>query len=142
MDRTRLNPAGHWTWRSPAYSTLSQGWRAGPVVWVGGQVALDEGGRVVAPGDIAGQTRAVYQAIERVLGEAGGTLADVVKINSYYVLDPKDPDFDRQWEAMARARQEFFPENGPCGTGIPVSSLVYPGLLIEVEAVAVLRGPA
>ena len=47
-------------------------------------------------------------------------------------------EFDEFWRRMAAARREFFPNEGPCGTGVIVSSLVYPGLLIEVECVAVI----
>lgn len=140
MDRQRLMPEWAYTWRTGAYSTLSHGWRAGPIVWIGGQVALDEHAQVVAPGDMGGQTRYVYRAIEGLLKEAGATLADVVKITTFLLLDPADPAFDATWEEMAEARKEFFPEPGPCGTGVAVAALRYPGLLIEVEAVAVIGG--
>jgi 2-iminobutanoate/2-iminopropanoate deaminase len=139
MDRQRLKPAWTYAWRSDAYSSLSHGWRVGPFVWIGGQVALDDHSQVVHPGDMAGQTRYVYRAIEGLLHEAGATLADVVKLNTYLALDPADPEFDAKWEAMADVRKEFFPEVGPCTTGVPVSGLRYPGLLIEVEATAVIQ---
>ena len=137
MDRQRLMPAGHWTWRGSQWSTISQGWRVGDLVFVGGQVALDDGGRVIAPGDIEVQTREVYRAIERVLHEAGAELRDVVKITSYLVTDAEGEAYDDFWRKMAAVRREFFPGEGPCGTGVIVPALVYPGLLIEVEAIAV-----
>lgn len=140
MDRQRLMPEWAYAWRTAAYSTMSHGWRVGPLVWIGGQVALDPEANVVAPGDMAGQTRYVYRAIEGLLAEAGATLRDVVKITTYLALDPADPQFDEKWEAMAEARKEFFPADGPCATGIAVSALRYPGLLVEVEAVAVIAG--
>jgi len=138
MDRQRLMPRGHWGWRGEQWSTISQGWRVGNLVFVGGQVALDERGEVIGPGDIQAQTRAVYQAIESVLREAGAELSDVVKINSFLVTEAEGEAFDEFWRRMAAARREFFPSEGPCGTGVIVSSLVYPGLLIEVECVAVI----
>jgi enamine deaminase RidA (YjgF/YER057c/UK114 family) len=107
-------------------------------VFVGGQVALDETGAIIGPGDIAEQTRAVYRAIRRVLREAGGDLSDIVKITSFLVTDAEGEAYDDFWRQMAGARREFFPENGPCGTGVIVSRLLYPGLLIEVECVAVI----
>lgn len=119
MDRQRLMPDWAYGWRTAAYSTMSHGWRTGPLVWIGGQVALDPEAKVVAPGDMAGQTRYVYRAIERLLGEAGATMRDVVKITTYLALDPADPQFDGKWEAMAEVRKEFFPENGPGATGSP-----------------------
>jgi 2-iminobutanoate/2-iminopropanoate deaminase len=138
MDRQRLMPRGHWGWRNEAWSTLSQGWRAGNLVFVGGQVALDERGQIIGPGDIEAQTRAVYTAIDAVLREAGAQLSDVVKINSFLVTDAEGEAYDEFWRKMARVRREFFPGEGPCGTGVIVSNLVYPGLLIEVECVAVI----
>jgi 2-iminobutanoate/2-iminopropanoate deaminase len=139
MDRQRLMPEWAYAWRSDAYATLSHGWRVGPFVWIGGQVALDNQARVVHPGDMGGQTRYVFRAIEGLLKEAGATMADVVKINSFIALDPADPEFDTKWEQMAAARREFFPELGPCTLGVPVPGLRYPGLLIEVDAMAVMR---
>ena len=138
MERQRLMPPNHWGWRGDQWSTISQGWRAGNLVFVGGQVALDEHGEIIGPGDIAQQTRAVYRAIERVLGEAGAELGDVVKINTFLVTDAEGEAYDEFWRQMAGARREFFPDAGPCGTGVIVKRLVYPGLLIEVECVAVI----
>ena len=138
MDRQRLMPSHHWGWRGPQWSTISQGWRAGDLVFVGGQVALDEQGRIIGPGDIAEQTRAVYRAIEKVLHVAGAELSDVVKITSFLVTDAEGEAYDEFWRQMAGARREFFPDEGPCGTGVIVQRLVYPGLLIEVECVAVI----
>jgi len=138
MDRQRLMPAHHWGWRGEQWSTIAQGWRVGDLVFVGGQVALDEDGEIIGPGDIAAQTRAVYLAIQRVLREAGGELSDVVKINTYVVTDAEGEEFDEFWRRMVAVRREFFPKDGPCGTGVVVSQLVYPGLLIEVECIAAI----
>jgi enamine deaminase RidA (YjgF/YER057c/UK114 family) len=41
---------------------------------------------------------------------------------------------------MTAVRMEFLPDPGPCGTGVRVDGLMYPDLLIEVEAIAVLDG--
>jgi len=141
MDRERLEPAGHWTWRGgPAWGPIAQGWRVGNMVFVGGQVAIDDRGQVIAPGDIETQTRECYQNIERVLQRAGATLQDVVKITSFLVWpgEPGGPAFDEFWVRMATVRASFFPGDGPCGTGVIVKALVYPGLVVEVEAIAVI----
>ena len=145
MDRERLEPAGHWTWRGgPAWGPIAQGWRVGNMVFVGGQVAVDEQGQVIAPGDIEVQTREVYRNIDRVLQRAGASLRDIVKITSYLVYDgePVGDAFDEFWVRMATVRASFFPADGPCGTGVIVKSLVYPGLVVEVEAIAVIPDAA
>jgi enamine deaminase RidA (YjgF/YER057c/UK114 family) len=141
MDRERLEPTGHWTWRGgAAWGPIAQGWRVGNLVFVGGQVAVDERGQVIAPGDIEVQTRECYRNIEKVLQRAGAGLRDVVKITSFLVYDgePDGPAFDDFWVRMATVRASFFPGDGPCGTGVIVKSLVYPGLVVEVEAIAVI----
>jgi enamine deaminase RidA (YjgF/YER057c/UK114 family) len=145
MERKRLEPAGHWTWRGgPAWGPIAQGWRVGNLVFVGGQVAVDDHGHVIAPGDIEVQTREVYQNIARVLREAGASLRDVVKITTYLVWDGEleGPAFDEFWVRMATVRASFFPGDGPSGTGVIVRSLVYPGLVVEVEAIAVITDEA
>jgi enamine deaminase RidA (YjgF/YER057c/UK114 family) len=145
MDRERLEPSGHWTWRGgPAWGPIAQGWRVGNTVYVGGQVAVDEHGQVIAPGDIETQTRECYRNIENVLARAGGSLQDVVKITSFLVWpgEPAGPEFDDFWVRMATVRASFFPGDGPCGTGVIVKALIYPGLVIEVEAIAVLSAAA
>src|SRR5256885_15924172 len=101
--RRRIMPQRHWDWSIPV--PLSQGWRVGNLVFVGGQVALDERGEVIGPGDIQAQTRAVYQAIESVLREAGAELSDVVKINSFLVTEAEGEAFDAFWRRMAAARR-------------------------------------
>ena len=140
MDRQRLMPDWAYGWRTEAYAKLSHGWRVGPLVWIGGQVALDPDGNVMHPGDMAAQTRYCYEAIERLLHEAGATYADVVKLNTFMALDPKDPSFDEVWEQMSAVRAEFVVDPGPATLGVPVPGLRYPGLLVEVDAMAVIGG--
>ena len=110
MDRQRLMPAHHWGWRGEQWSTIAQGWRVGNLVFVGGQVALDEDGEIIGPGDIAAQTRAVYLAIQRVLREAGAELSDVVKINYLVVTDAEGEEYDEFWRQMARSAASSSPK--------------------------------
>jgi 2-iminobutanoate/2-iminopropanoate deaminase len=134
--RRRLMPGGHWDWHVP--TPFSQGWRVGSLVFVGGQLALDENGEVLAPGNIETQTRIVFTNVTRVLEDAGATWNDVVKLNTFYVFEGDGPDAQDFWTKMTNVRMEFLPDPGPCGTGVRVDGLMYDGLLIEVEAVAVV----
>ena len=135
-DAQRLMPAGHWDWSIPV--PFSQGWRCGDLVFVGGQISADERGRTLGVGDIAVQTRNVFENIRRVLAEAGAEMKHIVKFNTFYVFEGEGDEIREFWEAMTRVRMEFFEEPGPCGTGVRVSGLAYPDLLIEVEAIAYL----
>ncbi len=118
-----------------------QGWAVedAKLVFVGGQISSDDKGQTIGVGDIAAQTRNVFNSIRAVLNEAGADMKDIVKLNTYYVFDGADDELTQYWEDMTNVRLEFFAEPpGPCGTGIRVAGLAYPDLLIEVEAIAVV----
>ena len=139
MKRTRIMPAGHWDWSMPV--KFSQGWSIeGEVRWVivGGQISADEQGRTIGPGDIALQTRNVFESIKRVLAEAGATMADIVKLNTYYVFEGRGDQIREFWEQMTKVRMEYIADPGPAATAVRVMGLAYPDLLIEVEAIAVV----
>ena len=80
--------------------------------------------------DIAAQTRAVLQNIDRNLRRAGASLADVVDVTSFLV---NMNDFAGYNQAYA----EFFqPENGPTRTTVAVHQLPHPDLVVEIKVVA------
>jgi enamine deaminase RidA (YjgF/YER057c/UK114 family) len=136
VNRRRLMPPGHWDWHIP--TPFSQGWRVGPLIFVGGQLSLDESGAVVGAGDIEVQTRNVFENIGRVLADAGADWSDVVKLNTYYVFEGDPADAQEYWSRMTEVRMQFLADPGPCGTAVRVEGLMYNGLLIEVEAIAVV----
>jgi 2-iminobutanoate/2-iminopropanoate deaminase len=135
--KQRLMPENHWDWHTAV--PLSQGWRAGDFVFVGGQVSADERGNPIGAGDIEVQTRNVYANIEKVLREAGAAWSDVVKLNTYYVCGPRENP-KALWERMTKVRLEFLPNPGPAATAVRVAGLMYSELLIEAEAIAYLPG--
>jgi enamine deaminase RidA (YjgF/YER057c/UK114 family) len=134
--RRALAPADHWDWHVP--TPFAQGWAVGPLVFTGGQLSADSEGNVIGRGDIAVQTRNVFQNLQRVLEEAGATWEDVVKLNTYYVYDGAPEDAQRFWEQMSAVRFEFLPKQGPAATAVRVAGLMYDGFLIEAEAVAIV----
>jgi 2-iminobutanoate/2-iminopropanoate deaminase len=137
FEPQRIMPADHWDWTIP--TSFSQGWRIGPWVFVGGQVARDAAGRIVGPGDIGEQTRCVFENIGKVLTDAGAAFSDIVKLNTYYVYDGEEADAGPFWEAMTRVRMGYLPTPGPAATAVRVAGLAWPGQLIEVEALAYVR---
>ena len=128
-------PAGHWDWSMPV--TLSQGWRLGDLVVVGGQISADAKGRTVG-GDLETQTRNIMAFIGRVLHEAGAGFADVVKQNVYYVVDEQSPPAAETLRRIDAVQAEYFGAPGPVTTETPVSGLAYEGLLLEIDAFAVV----
>ena len=83
---------------------FSRAVRIGNIVAIGGTTA-GSGGKPVAIGDPAAQTRAILEIIERALADAGASLKDVIRTRTYLV------DIARQsvrsglawrWESTAR----------------------------------------
>ena len=126
-QRKAHNPAWPWT----ENFRISQAVQVGDTIYVSGQGPLDSGGQLVGEGDMAAQSRQVFANIRAVLAEAGATMDDVVKITSFIT------DTGRYAE-YAAARAEAFPNHAPASSTVTVADLVLPGMLVEVEAIAVL----
>lgn len=108
------------------------------MVFLAGQVAVDSDGELVGEGDLAAQVEQVYLNLAVALEAAGATFADVAKLTCYLV-DYKPEDFPLFMEGRDRAvRKLGIAEPLPPFTGIGVAALAGPGLLVEIEAVAVL----
>src|SRR5262245_4694428 len=90
--------------------------RAGNYVFIRGQTAFDERGRLVGVGDARAQAEQACENIKRMVGLAGGTLADIVKIVVYVT--------DRAHRAAAYpVIRRYFSSVWPCGTGYVVPGL-------------------
>jgi 2-iminobutanoate/2-iminopropanoate deaminase len=103
----------------------------GKLVFVAGQVALDADGNIVGEGDIVAQTRQVMENIRVGLEAAGASFADVVKIVNY-ITDVNE------FSKMAAVRREYLREPHPTSTLVEVQALMFPELMIEIEAMAVI----
>jgi 2-aminomuconate deaminase len=85
--------------------------------------------------DIREQTRAVISNISDILRDVGASLADLVQVTTYLV---NMNDFGGYNEIYA----SYFDETGPTRTTVAVHQLPHPHLLIEMQAVAILRKEA
>jgi enamine deaminase RidA (YjgF/YER057c/UK114 family) len=103
--------------------------RIGDLLVVSGQVPLDAQMRVVAPGDLAAQTRYVFDSIGRLLEAAGGTFDDVVDVIAF----TQDA---RQIGTVLDVARSYFDRDYPAWTiGSFLGSYV-PGVLVSVQAIA------
>ena len=103
----------------------------GRLVFIAGQVSADKSGAVVGKGDFRAQSKQVFENLKAAVEAAGGTLADVAKINVYAT------DLS-QLAAMREVRQQYFTGNPPASTLIQVVALARPEYLLEIEAVLVI----
>ncbi|GAA4060406.1 MULTISPECIES: RidA family protein [Actinomadura] len=111
---------------------ISQAIRAGGFVHVSGQAGIDEHGRTVSD-DFLEQGRQAFRNIERVLKEAGLSIADVVKVGIFVT------DMAAHLDDVIRLREEFLARPYPADTLLEVSSLAQPDWQIEVEVTALDR---
>ena len=100
-------------------------------IFVSGVTARDAAGRIAGVGDLATQTRQVFENLQLILAEAGATLADVVRVVTY--LRQMD-----DYPAMHSVRRQYWPDHAPASTTVEVSRLFDPAQLIEVEVTAVV----
>ena len=105
MAKTRIMPSDHWDWSMPV--KFSQGWKVGNLIFVGGQISADNRGRTIGKGDIATQTRNVFEHIRTVLRAAGADLSDIVRLNTYYHHSGDGAEVTRFWEEMTKVRMEY-----------------------------------
>lgn len=129
--REELDPG--WAW--DAEFPLSQGLKLNNFVFLSGQVALDRDGNVIGENDLGAQSRHIFKNIKSILAQGGASLADVIKLTTFFTVDITDHEVVKGY---FDARREFFGDLRPCSTGVQVSQLVDAKLLLEIEAIALL----
>ena len=117
----------------------SQAVRTGPgeLLFLAGQVAVDNDGNPVGRGDMVAQTVQVFKNLGGVLDSVGASFSNVVEFTTYLVGRGAVQPF-------LQARTELFPElfpksEFPPNTLLIVSGLVRPELLVEIKAIAALQ---
>ena len=130
-EKKFINPEG--MVRPGAYTPVVAT-RGGKTLYVAGQVAQDEKGDIVGPGDLAAQAEQVYKNVGLALKGAGATFNDLVKI-TVYVVNMKPEHRDLMGQVRARHVNKDSP---PASTLVGVQALAKPEYLVEVEAIAVV----
>ncbi|MDH3214160.1 MAG: RidA family protein [Myxococcales bacterium] len=105
----------------------------GKLVFVSGQVALDRDLKLVGGGDVAAQAEQALRNLGSSLRAAGASPSDVTMLRTY-IVDYR-PEFGAQ---LAPHFGRFFAGRPPASTQVGVQALAAPGLLIEIEAIAVI----
>ncbi|WP_030174156.1 RidA family protein [Spirillospora albida] len=130
MERTAVNPV---TW------SLEMGFNQGEVVsghtrtlYCSGQTATDGDGKPRHDGDMAAQLALSIDNLEAVLGEAGMSLANLVRLNVYTTdVDVLFPNYGVLAARLGAAGA------APPTTMLGVTRLALPTLMVELEGTAV-----
>jgi len=110
--------------------TYSPAIRAGNTIYLAGQIPLLPTTGEMVGDDIGQQINQVFQNMQAVCQAAGGSLADIVKLNIYLT---ELSDFPYVNQVMAK----FFSQPYPARTTVEVSALPK-GAKIEIDAIMIL----
>ncbi|ARU60857.1 enamine deaminase RidA [Tumebacillus avium] len=105
--------------------------RSARTIYVSGQVPLNKEGQLVGAGDLAAQTRQVFENIKSALEAAEVSFDDVVKL-TFFVTDIA------QMQAVREVRDQYINRvNPPASSAVEVRKLIRDDMMIEIEAIAV-----
>jgi enamine deaminase RidA (YjgF/YER057c/UK114 family) len=129
MEKRQINP---WTWQDEL--GFSQAWRldgAQTLILLAGQSSVAADGTLVGEGDFEAQARQTFANLRTVLAHCGAQLESIYKLVVYLTNIANLPTYER-------IVAEVLPGPKPVGTALEVSALATPGMMIEIDATAVL----
>jgi 2-iminobutanoate/2-iminopropanoate deaminase len=109
----------------------AQAVKVGDTIYLSGQVSHDDKGNIIGRGDMEAQMRQAYANIQKVLGQYGATMDNIVDEILFVT------DMDTAFAAAARCRHDIF-SGLPvvASTIVQIQRLAFPDLLIEIKCVA------
>jgi 2-iminobutanoate/2-iminopropanoate deaminase len=103
------------------------------MIFIAGQTAFDDKGKLVSPGNFEAQAEVIFQNLKAYIEELGGSMSDIVKLTNYLT------NID-DLKAFIKIRNKYVnTKQPPAATTIEVSKLFAEGLVLEVEAVVVIK---
>ena len=108
----------------------------GQLLFIAGQVAIDEHNQLVGEGDFNAQMEQVFKNLDCILESAGTSFENVVKFTTYLT---RSQDLSAFYEKRAQIFAEFY-SNGryPTNTLVVIDQLAREEWLVEVEAIAAI----
>ncbi|MBE2222122.1 MAG: RidA family protein [Anaerolineae bacterium] len=130
MERQIINP---WNWQDEfGYVQANAVSGVQRTLYCSGQAANDASGAAVHAGDIRSQITLALDNLETLLGEAGFTFADIVRLTIFTTdVDQFFANYDAFIGRLAEAGCRH------TGSLIGVARLAFPEMMIEIEATAV-----
>ena len=108
----------------------------GTIVFRSDQGPCDASGKLIGEGDFEAQVEQVFRNLKIAVEAAGGTMADIVKLNYFVVAKVGQATVTKMRPIRDRYLNVTDP---PASTFVVVSRQSRPGWLIEIEAVAALE---
>ena len=112
---------------------ISQGFQVGDLIYLSGQAAIDQQGDLIGVGDFDAQAEQTFANIRNVLEAAGSSMDKMVKVTIYMT----DMSY---FSSIVELRRKWFRPPYPADTIVEVKALALPELMIEIEAVALVKG--
>jgi 2-iminobutanoate/2-iminopropanoate deaminase len=129
MQIDRLTPPNVWDSKPYRFSQAIRVRQCQELLFIAGQAGMDEQGRIVE--GLEAQIRLSFDNIRRVVADAGGSMANIVRLTAYF----RDM---RALEPYTKILGEVFSDNFPAATVVEVKALALEPLLVEIDAIAAL----
>ncbi|QJB68628.1 RidA family protein [Parasphingorhabdus halotolerans] len=108
---------------------IAPGWRAGDLLFLSGQAAIDASGAIVGANDFDTQLAQVFANIDTVLNAGGSRMERIIKVTIYLTDITNFPK-------IVEARKKYFTPPYPADTTLEVRSLALPELMVEIDVIA------
>lgn len=132
LPRRHAWPDSLWDWTT--HLPYKHGLKCHDMIFLGGQVSLDKQGCAVSPGEMEPQTRQAMTHIGTILRELDAGFADICKLTTMYEGRCGVDELD----VNRGVRSSFFQAPRPPMTDVPQPVLAYPGMIIEIDAFAMV----
>ena len=133
-------PEGHWDWYQ--HLAFKHGIRVGDLMFIGGQVDKTDQGEPLHTFDLERQTETVVGHIDTVLHDLGSSLKDVTKLVAFYASDGSIDErtfLEHVGQCLIEHGKGSLLDEGPAITAVPLPCLALPGMMVEIEAIAIAQ---
>lgn len=130
LPRKHVWPDSLWDWH--VHLPYKHGLKCEEMIFLGGQVSLNKKGEAVHPDDLTAQTHQAMIHIGTILKELGADYEDVCKVTTVYKGDCGPEALN----ANLPTRASYFKDPGPATTGVPLPTLSYPSMIVEIDVFA------
>jgi enamine deaminase RidA (YjgF/YER057c/UK114 family) len=134
MEKHFINPPELPNWENAFSQVVIVKSDSIQTIYLSGQVSVNHDNELVGESDLIAQSAQAFQNLQTALNSAGAKTSDVVKINIFV----KDYNPTKATIVGDAFRKAFPHEKLPASTWLGVQALALEGLLIEIDATAVI----